>query len=213
MIRKAHDSRNRIGPLAALGLALFLAAAASDGGRAQEPGGAGGRSYGEYAIKAAFLYNVAKFTQWPVAAQGAAVAPLRICVLGRDPFGATLDAIGGRRIQGRDVATARVAGLAEARSCQILFISASEAGRVGAILAELGRDPILTVTDMSRPSAIRGIIHLETVARKLRFAIDADSAGQAGLRFSAKLLSLAGMSAGQASAVPARSSGLAEPNG
>jgi hypothetical protein len=186
MLRKAHDSRSRIrplaAPLAALGLAVFLAAAAGDGGRAQEPGGAGGRSYGEYAIKAAFLYNVAKFTQWPVAA-------------------------------GRDVATARVAGLAEARSCQILFISASETGRLDAILAELGRDPILTVTDMSRPAAIRGIIHLETVARKLRFEVDADSADQAGLRFSAKLLSLAGMSAGQATAARARGSGLAEPKG
>ena len=91
--------------------------------------------------------------------------------------------------------------------------SASEAGRIEAILAETAREPMLTVTDLPRPLAIRGIVHLETVGRRPRFAADAESANQAGLSCSAKLLSLAGLPGGRAAAAPARRSGLGEPSG
>ena len=46
----------------------------------------------EYKIKAAFLYNFAKLTDWPANAFSTTQSPLVIGVLGRDPFGALLDA-------------------------------------------------------------------------------------------------------------------------
>lgn len=157
-------------------------------------------TYGEYSIKAAVLYNFAKFTQWPDTAGRAGPAPIRICVLGQDPFGAALGVIEGRRIRDRVVVTARVSTVVEAKSCQILFIGASEADSLAAILRQLHHVPVLTVTDLPRGAASRGIVRLETVAMKIRFAIDTERAAAAGLSFSSKLLALAGPRSGTAAA-------------
>ncbi len=194
-------------------LALLIGWAAGQPAPAQGPDGDRTRTYGEYAVKAAFLYNFAKFTRWPEAAGGAGAAPIRVCVLGRDPFGAALDSFEGRRIKGRAVDTLRISTLAKARSCQVLFISASEADNLAAILEELRQVPVLTVTDLPRGAASRGIVRLETVAKKVRFAIDTERAAAVGLSFSSKLLSLAGPRSGTAAAGPAPQAGPAEPSG
>src|ERR1700681_3665474 len=45
----------------------------------------------EYQVKAAFLYNFAKFVDWPAEAFGSSGAPFVIGVVGDDPFGGALD--------------------------------------------------------------------------------------------------------------------------
>ncbi len=182
----------RAAVMVALCLALSLGPGIGGAARARAAGAGTPAGYGEYLIKAAFLYNFAKFTQWPGATDTYGGAPLEVCVLGQDPFGAALDSIAGKRIKERIVTTRRVVRLDQARGCQVLFISASETARLDAILARLGRDPILTVTDEPNdrgPS--RGIISFQTIAGKVRFTIDTDHAAAAGLSFSSKLLSLA----------------------
>ncbi len=177
-------------------VAVLLAYASGGAAGAQEPGKGKADGYREYLVKAAFLYNFAKFTQWPLAAYKDASAPLRVCVLGRDPFGTALDSIAGKRIGGRRVATVRVTRLDQARLCQVLYISASEPERLGAILARLERAPILTVTDLPGYDPAGGIINFQTVANKIRFKIDTSHAALTGLNFSSKLLSLAQTYAG-----------------
>jgi hypothetical protein len=178
-------------------LALLLGPAAGGAAGAEPTRTAESESYGEYLIKAAFLYNFAKFTEWPSDAYANGAAPLRVCVLGQDPFGTALETIAGKRIKQRLVATLRITRLDQARRCQVLYISASERHRLGAILARLGRAPILTVTDLpglDRPGAM---INFQSVADKVRFEIDSDHAAFAGLSFSSKLLWLAETYAGR----------------
>ena len=177
-------------------LALLLGSAAGGAAGAEPTRTAKPAAYGEYLIKAAFLYNFAKFTEWPSDAYTNGAAPLRVCVLGRDPFGTALETIAGKRIRERLVATLRITRLDQARPCQILYISASERDRLGAILARLGREPILTVTDLPGFGAPGAMINFQTVADKVRFEIDTDHAAFAGLSFSSKLLSLAQTYAG-----------------
>ncbi|MCH7796642.1 MAG: YfiR family protein [Proteobacteria bacterium] len=99
-------------------------------------------TYGEDPVKAAFPYNLAKFTEWPSDAHANGAAPLRVCVLGRDPFGTALETIEGKRIKERLVATLRIARLDQARRCQVLYIGASERDRLpdlyGSLSALLG---------------------------------------------------------------------------
>ncbi len=147
--------------------------------------------YSEYLVKAAFLYNFAKFTEWPSEAYADASAPLTVCVLGQDPFGKALDSIAGKRINGRRVAVSRLAGVEEARQCQVVFISESEEERVPRIVSYLAGRPVLTVCNAPSCTRFRGLIHLKVVAQKIRFAIDIDSADSAGLKLSSKLLALA----------------------
>ncbi len=154
--------------------------------------------YGEYLVKAAFLYNFAKFTEWPSEAYADASAPLMICVLGQDPFGKALDSLAGKRINGRRVALSRLARVEEAQQCQVVFISESEEERVPAIIGYLADRPVLTVCNAPSCARFKGIIHLRVVSERIRFAIDIDSAKSAGLKLSSKLLALAEKSARKA---------------
>ncbi len=147
--------------------------------------------HGEYQVKAAFLYNFAKFTKWPSGTYADASAPLLVCILGQDSFGKALDSIAGKRINGRPVAVNRLAGVEEARQCQVVFISESEEERVPEIVDYLADRPVLTVCNAPSCTRFRGIIHLKVVAQKIRFAIDIDCADSAGLKLSSKLLALA----------------------
>jgi len=146
----------------------------------------------EYRVKAAFLYNFAKFTEWPASSFADPNAPLRICIYGEDPFGAALEGLSGKTVQGRRVEIARPGELSAGDACHLLFISDSEAPNLVRILAELRRRPVLTVADMPGFTDAGGIINLKiNDEEKIRFEINLAKARLAGLRLSAKLLSLA----------------------
>jgi len=147
--------------------------------------------YSEYLVKAAFIYNFARFTEWPSGTYAHPSAPLMICVLGKDPFGQMLDSIAGKRINGRPVAISRLVGVEKAGQCQVLFIGESEEERVPGIVDYLAGRPVLTVCDAPGCTRFKGMIHLKVVSQKIRFAIDTDCADTAGLKFSSKLLALA----------------------
>lgn len=144
--------------------------------------------YSEYLIKAAILYKIATFTEWPSGVYANATAPFTVCVLGQDPFGKALDTIAGKRIDGRPVAISRIAQVEEASRCHLLFISESDAEKRARIIRHLAGRPILTVCDEPCSTQPSGIVHLEVVSERIRFAIDTDSAQSAGLKFSFRLL-------------------------
>ncbi len=158
----------------------------------------------EYLIKAAILFNFAKFAAWPETAFSHPGAPLRICVLGDDPFGEALDSLNGKLVRHRPLATKRIASVEGAPQCHILFVSASEESRIPAILDYVGKLPILTVADMSRFANSGGIIALKEVENRSRIEINLGAAEQAGLKLSSKLLRLADTVSTQAAQSPAR---------
>jgi len=91
-------------------------------------------------LKAAFIFNFSLFTTWPKMNQS-----LRICVLGEDTFVPLLKKYEGRQVQGATVRVDHVFSPQEARSCQVLFIDASEYEHIAAITSELQGMPVLTV--------------------------------------------------------------------
>ena len=63
----------------------------------------------EPALKAAFIYNFAKFTEWPADAI-AAGAPLVLCVLGDAAIGGALErAVKGRTLAGHSIGVSQAA--------------------------------------------------------------------------------------------------------
>ncbi|HEX9792110.1 MAG TPA: YfiR family protein [Kiloniellales bacterium] len=181
-------------PLRSLVATLVCLAVLSGGmaGGRVWPEAAAAEASREYLIKAAFLYNFAKFTDWPADAFATPDTPLTICVLGEDPFGAALDAIDGKEIKGRTVAIRRLSDAAGADVCHVIFISASETPRLATIFQALRGRPVLTVADIPDFARTGGIINLKTNKEdRIRFDINVGSAQQARLRMSSKLLSLA----------------------
>ncbi len=144
----------------------------------------------EYMIKAAFLYNFAKFTTWPIEAFSDPQTPLRLCIIGEDPFGTAMESIEGKSIKNRPLAVIRIAQVADAERCHTLFVSSSERERLRAILDDLRERPILTISDIPNFARAGGTINLKTVEGRIRFDINVDAANAAGLRLSSKLLRL-----------------------
>ncbi len=144
----------------------------------------------EYLLKAAFLYNFAKFTTWPTEAFSDPQKPLCLCILGEDPFGAAMESIEGKRIKERPLVAIRIDQVSDAEGCHIIFISTSEEERLRAILDDLRDRPILTIADMPNFARAGGIISLKTVEDRIRFDINVDVANAADLKLSSKLLRL-----------------------
>ncbi len=146
----------------------------------------------EYLIKAAFLYNFAKFTQWPAGSFADGSTPLSICVLGEDPFDSALDSLNGREIRGHPVTIQRVATVEAGATCHLLFISGSEEAGLSTILDSVADRPVLTIADFPNFARDGGIINLKTNKdQKVRFEINVGIAKRAGLKLSSKLLNLA----------------------
>ncbi len=145
----------------------------------------------EYLIKAGFLYNFAKFVEWPDDAFADSSVPLTLCIIGKDPFGASLRSVEGETFMGRKLLIRRFSRLRDMDNCHILFISSSERKRLPAILARMKGKQILSVADMKGFARRGGIINLIKVQDRIRFEINVDAARRAGLKISSKLLNLA----------------------
>jgi hypothetical protein len=174
----------------ALGLFAFVVAGPVGPARAQSA------TLAEHELKAAFVFNFARYMRWPAPADADADAeagkPFVIGLIGKDPFGAALDdVVRGQNVGGRAVVVRRFAGIDEVVNCDILFVGSSERGNLQAILAALRKAPVLTVSDMDRFAERGGMIGLFTEASRVRFAINADAIQRAGLTPGSQLLRLA----------------------
>lgn len=145
----------------------------------------------EYQIKAAFLYNFAKFVEWPNGAVPESGAPLPLCVLGDDPFGEALNSVEGKIVRGRRLVVRRLAAPPRPGACDILFISSSEKERVPQILDALKGSSVLTVSDLDNFARLGGIIMLVVESNRVGFRINVDAAEAARLKISSQLLKLA----------------------
>ena len=144
----------------------------------------------EYRLKAAVLYNLAKFVEWPGESFQAATSPFVICVLGADPFGEALDqSLAGRVVGGRPVVARRINDVES--GCHILFIADSEVRRLSTIMDKLRGASVLTVAEVNGFVDRGGVIGLVTEDDRVRFEINADAATKARLKISARLLALA----------------------
>jgi len=146
----------------------------------------------EYQMKAAYLYNFAKFVDWPTNALPSVDSPIVIGVLGNDPFGGLLDnTVQNKKIDGHPLEVRRMRTPAEAKTCQVLFISSSEQKRWLEISATLDGAGVLTVTEnWDRFTEEGGMINLFMKGKRVYFDINNDRARTAGLKISSKLLQL-----------------------
>ena len=142
-------------------------------------------------VKVAYLYNFAKFVEWPKEALARDRVTFSLCILGTDSFVGALPSIQGKPIKGKKVAIEYFSQDAPLGSCHILFVSSSEAERVAHIVKELQQEPVLTVADMEEFTHQGGMINFITQSHKIRFAINVQSAMRAGLHVRSKLLKLA----------------------
>jgi hypothetical protein len=144
----------------------------------------------EYQVKAAFLFNFARFVEWPQDAVATSDA-FRICIVGDDPFGRLLDqAVLGKTVQDRRVEIVRPDDVGAVR-CHIAFFASSGGPALPRMLTSLGGRGILTVGETEDFTRAGGVIAMRVEESKVRFDVNVDAAQRAGLRVSSQLLKLA----------------------
>ena len=154
-------------------------------------GGVVAQSSSEYQIKAAFLYNFAKFVEWPAKALPETSTSMTLCILGEDPFGTDLEqSLDGKTVNGKSIAIKRFRGIRGLEVCHILFISSSERLHLPEILDALREASVLTVGETEQFAKLGGIINFTIEENKVRFEINVDAVERAGLKISSRLLKL-----------------------
>ncbi len=143
----------------------------------------------EFEIKAVFLFNFAKFIEWPSSAFDGSDSPINLCILGENPFGATLDmVVSEEKAQGRMAQVIRLNSVKQSSQCHIVFISRSETGNEITILEALKNHPILTVSDIKDFSTRGGMIEFHVKDNRIRFIIDPDKIKSENLQVNVNLI-------------------------
>jgi hypothetical protein len=143
----------------------------------------------EASVKAAFIYNFAKYTEWGALPAG---APVVVCVVGDNKLlTAVTEAVKGQQASGRAFDVTRPADGSTWGSCQVLFIAAPDVGRSSVALDRLRQRPVLTVSDGNAFARTGGIIEFFREGDRMRFAINVAASERAGVRISSRVLALA----------------------
>jgi hypothetical protein len=166
---------------AAIFILLLITTAVATPARGQD------RKPSEYEVKAVFIYNLAKFVEWPDKSLDN-ISTLNLYILGDDPFENDMDAIRNKLIKGKKVVIKQIDSPDALKNAGILFISSSEKEQLRDILKGISGLPILTVGD-TQSFAQRGVMvnfYLEN--NKIRFEINLEAANLAGLKINSNLL-------------------------
>jgi YfiR/HmsC-like len=140
----------------------------------------------EPALKAAFIYNFAKFTEWPAAA-APAQEPYVLCVIGDDAVADQLQrAVKAREISGHTIRVSSGPDGAQ-QKCHVLYVSGMTAGQAAQVVAGLRDMPVLTISDVE---GFTGIARFFFEQGRLRFSVQVESAERAHLQISSRLLGL-----------------------
>jgi hypothetical protein len=190
-VLRPRKNGERMRPLTAYlcAAALLCVVIASPISRAAES--AGGQGYNEYEVKAAFIFNFAKFVTWPATAFEKNDSPIVIGIVGKDPFGSVMDQIvKGKTVDERPFVIKRLKWGAEMKECHILFVSSSEKNKLGQMPELLKDAPVLTVSETPGFAKKPGMINFFMEEDKVKIEINADAAKRAKLTISSRLLSI-----------------------
>ncbi len=150
----------------------------------------------EYDVKAAYLLNFGKFIRMSKPTPGR--SSFEICTLGHDPMGPSLDALAGNtKIDGLPVHVNHLPDISAAKSCEILFISATESNHIREDLATLGTADPHTVSDAPDFLEHGGMIQFVLIANHVRFAVNLESVNRTHLVLSSELLRVASSLSGK----------------
>ena len=177
--RRPRDCRHLAG-VAALVLALLGAAGPARAGAGDAP---------DISVKAAFLYNFAKFAEWPALPTA---APILVCIVGDAGIAAAFaETVRGQNIGGHTLATSQPLDSTGWLGCHVLFFADRETRQFASAKAGITSQPVLTVSDGKGFALAGGVIELFVEEGRMRFAINLDAAEQAGVHLSSRLLGLA----------------------
>lgn len=145
----------------------------------------------ESAVKAAFVFNFIKFTDWPNEALPAGNEMLLCVAGGKDGFSLALAALEGKVVQGHALKIRAIARKEDLPGCHILAVADSEAKRSAELFKVVQTQAVLTVGEGETMLEAGSLIALVSNEQKVAFEVNSELARRSPLRISAQLLKLA----------------------
>ena len=181
--RRSSWDRHARAALITLVIILMLISSTATRTQAQDPNG-------EYTLKAAFLYNFAKFVEWPSSTFAETTSPFVLCTLGHDPFGTNLDAIAGKMVRERSLVIKRIRSEGTVTGCQMLYVSPSELTQATDLLRSLHNTPVLTVCDIDNCAEAGIILGMRLVDNRVQLDMNLETLQHTPLKVSSQLMKL-----------------------
>lgn len=154
------------------------------------PGLCAGGEISEYKVKAGFVLNLVRFTDWP-ANELAKTREIKICTIGTDPFAAAFKSITGKLAKGKPIAISHLEQIEDLEGCNILFIGESERKHFSRILNYVKNAPILTISEVDKFTESGGMVNLLIERNKTVLEVNNASVHKADLKISSQVLKLA----------------------
>jgi len=142
----------------------------------------------ENRVKAAYLYNILKFTHWQKFQPAEVSSSIHICVLGRDGIVEALKPVTNKTVQGRPISLEIISTFDSQKRCQVLVISAKNHNKN---LFKLAEDTgALTLSSHEYFAIEGGMIGFVIRNGKVHMEVNVAALRQAGIHMSSKLLEI-----------------------
>ena len=145
----------------------------------------------EYQVKAAFIYNFAKYAEWPSEVMGSRDKPFTLCIVGRDPSDSAFSSVEGRQVGGRPLKIRRDVRMEDIAGCHIAFISESEEHRLQSVLKSMASAPILTISDIDGFVEAGGAVGMFVADDRLKFDANFTALQRANIKVNSQVLWMA----------------------
>jgi hypothetical protein len=146
----------------------------------------------EHRVKAAFLYKIAGYAEWPNASFPQPDTPLTIGVVGAEPLAAELSQIvTGRSAHNRPVRVRRLKASESLEGLHVLFVGREERAQLNQLAPRAQQRAILMVSESEGALANGSVINFVIDEGRVRFEVSMASARKSNVTLSSRLLAVA----------------------
>jgi hypothetical protein len=144
-------------------------------------------SMAEYRVKAAYIFNFAKYVDWPVADS----KQFQVCSAGRDDLGGALSALDNRLAQGRAIQVRQNVAMDQLKDCQIIFVGERDSKLLTSVIRQMWGTPVLIVSDNQQAAEAGAHITLASAEDRVEFDVNLATLQRSNLKASSQMLKLA----------------------
>ena len=144
-------------------------------------------SMAEFRVKAAYIFNFAKYVDWPVADS----KQFQVCSAGRDDLGGALSALDNRLVQGRVIQVRQNVAMDQLKDCQIIFVGERDSKLLTSVVRQMLGTPVLIVSDNQQTVEAGAHIILASAEDRVEFDVNLATLQRSNLKASSQMLKLA----------------------
>ena len=142
-------------------------------------------------LKAAYLYKIIKFIEWPKNAFSTSNSTFNLCVVGENIFGDYFYGLIDQQIQNHTLHIEYLDNYEKITDCHMLYIAIAQEHDVTILIKQLQNLPILTISDSPNFAKNQGMIGFIVQKNRIGLEINLNAAHSSHISIRAELLEVA----------------------